>query len=282
MVPECRFYPLGEIRGTQQPRTAWEGIVSTMAPLGTSKPQLYNALIVSPDSDLRARLKLAVHHDQTLGSRTFDKVHACSSLEEAVIHLADDPRFDVVLIPDNYEQSKIESFMERLKTFQNEKYGLVLVLRGSFEDKASLADKFMSGIDGCLCEPFSVESLGEITRIAERVRKENEDARISSAAGLVIESALDEIDFKCAEQSEKKRENFFSTALRRAIGIFRNLSPERRDDYYDTLMKAVDKRTPAPPQAAAPDGDGYTGPSEIIKKRLEAKKASEEHNSNEE
>lgn len=234
----------------------------------------FNALIISSNTGRRGRLKLAVHHDQFFGRPAFKKVHTAVSLQEGIKTLNSEQNYEIVLVTDCFSPEAIEEFLTHLSEMQEQKVGVVLVRKGSNEDGLSLAESLMSGVDGFLYEPFSVDMLREISKIAERVRKENSDKKISAATGLVIDSMSAAIDKKAAELAAGKPRRPYSKRLQLAAKLFRGLSESGLLSFYKTLFSVTENSKPFEKEAA--EAEGYQGASELVKKKYAQKEEEKE------
>lgn len=150
----------------------------------------FKVFIVDPDSDARLRLR------QTTGSVPEIKhVVQFSSPSEALASLGNSGHIDVVFISNRFGKQIVSNFISQAK---QAKGGLdsayVVVLPSVAEGKALLAEVIMDGADGILCEPFSVEQLQEITRLATRVKKERSEARERAAISLMVPEIAKQVD----------------------------------------------------------------------------------------
>ena len=243
------------------------------------KHEPYNALVITPESSRRAHLKMAIHHDQLMGGNTFASVHAASSLPEALAKLQGELSYEIVLISDSYKRDDVAEFVSALHQSCPQKFGIVYVLRCALQERTEIADLLLVGVDSCLCEPFSVETLREITELAAQVRKENAERKIISAAGLIVEAALDEIDRRSDQLRLGGRVGPFSHKIMEASQMFRDLSGDKRDAFFMILADCAEKRRPfegsKEPEGGARSARGqtvYAGASEILKRRFDAKK----------
>jgi len=233
----------------------------------------FNALIISSDTGRRGRLKLAVHHDQFFGRPAFKKVHTAISLQEGIKALCSNQTYEIVLVTDCFSPDAIEEFLKHLSEMTEQKVGVVLVRKGSNEDGLSIAESLMNGVDGFLYEPFSVDMLREISKIAEKVRKENSDKKISAATDLVVDSMSAMIDKKAAEMSAGKPRRPYPKRLLIAAKLFRGLSETGILSFYHTLFSVTEKSKPF--EKELDDSGDYQGASEIIRKKYNKKKEEE-------
>ena len=126
------------------------------------------AILMDRDMDVRMRLKQA-----TSSVSSFGKVHQATKPEEALDKLRSEGPVDVVFISYQYERQQISDFIKAAKAdLAGQDTAYVLVLKRKGESNAALAEYMLTGADGFLFEPFSVDELVEITALATRVKKE--------------------------------------------------------------------------------------------------------------
>ena len=127
---------------------------------------MYCALIVDRDLEHRARLRLAMR-----ASLLFPTVHVANSLQEAELHLSEEP-IDIVFIAMREDEEAINRFIKRLKQeLAGRDAAYVLLLEGR-RSSVEIARTLVDGADALLLEPYSVESLHTISRLAETMKKE--------------------------------------------------------------------------------------------------------------
>jgi len=231
--------------------------------MNRTRPKPLKALIIIEDVERRARLKLAIHHDQYCGLPTFGKVHAVNTLNDGFNKLTSDPGYDLILVSDSFRKDKIEEFLEDVQALREEKFGFIIVLTSNEQEKVAVADNLISGADAFLCEPYSVDMLREITEIAERVRRENQEKRIICGAELVVDVASKEIDHRAKRLLLGKPDRPFSKKIKRAFRMFKGLSEDAQSDFYKTIMNATEKSSPGQKPS------GYDGASERVRMKLE-------------
>ena len=130
----------------------------------------YCALIVEGNLEHRARLRLAMR-----ASLLFPTVHVANSLQEAELHLSEEP-IDIVFIAIREDGDVVNRFIKRLKQeLAGRDAAYVLLLEGR-RNSVEIARTLLDGADALLLEPYSVESLHAISRLAEKMKKERSRA----------------------------------------------------------------------------------------------------------
>ncbi|MCS6894070.1 MAG: hypothetical protein NZO16_05850 [Deltaproteobacteria bacterium] len=152
--------------------------------------QGFKAFIIDPDSDARLRLR-----QSTSSVPDFKSVIQFSSPSEAINQLNQSDHVDVLFVSNRFGKGIVKNFIQNGKqTKGGQDSAYVVVLPSLAEGKAILAEVMMDGADGILCEPFSVEQLTEITRLATRVKKERREAREKAAISLLVPEIAKQVD----------------------------------------------------------------------------------------
>jgi CheY-like chemotaxis protein len=212
--------------------------------------------------DVRMRLKQA-----TSSVTNFGKVHQASIPREALEKMRVEGPIDVVFISYQYDKQQLTDFVKEAKqdpAGQDTAYVLILKRKG--ESNAALAEYMLTGADGFLFEPFSVDELVEITVLATRIKKERLAARELIAVKLLLKDLIKHLDAlylllrngMLAETTKKKFEHLCSRLP--------TLQPETKILYYDLAVEMFG-RVPVPNRDHV--GRRYEGNSRRVKERLE-------------
>ena len=103
-------------------------------------------------------------------SLLFPTVHVANSLQEAERHLSEEP-IDIVFIAIREDGDVVNRFIKRLKQeLAGRDAAYVLLLEGR-RNSVEIARTLLDGADALLLEPYSVESLHAISRLAEKIKK---------------------------------------------------------------------------------------------------------------
>ena len=109
-------------------------------------------------------------------SLLFPTVHVANSLEEADLRLSEEP-IDIVFIAIREDGDVVNRFIKRLKQeLAGRDAAYVLLLEGR-RNSVEIARTLLDGADALLLEPYSVESLHAISRLAEKIKKERSRMR---------------------------------------------------------------------------------------------------------
>ena len=103
-------------------------------------------------------------------SLLFPTVHVANSLQDAEARLSEEP-IDIVFIAMREDGEAIHRFIKRLKQeLAGRGAAYVLLLEGR-RNSVEIARTLVDGADAILLEPYSVESLHTISRLAEKMKK---------------------------------------------------------------------------------------------------------------
>jgi response regulator RpfG family c-di-GMP phosphodiesterase len=228
----------------------------------------YDTITIDPDLDSRMRLKQAMSSVYNFG-----KNFQSQSLDDARSRLGGSEPIDVVFVSSRYSQEDIKNFILKGK---ETKYGqdcaYVLVLQAKDQHSSSVAQNVMIGTDGFLFEPYSVDQLLEITRLAARVKKERGDARERAAVQLLVQDVINQLDQVAYLRSCSVESANGMKKLKDLCSMFHTLTGEKLDIYYQSAVKAFEE---APIPKAVYQPKKYGGVSSRIKKKLEDKILSE-------
>ena len=157
--------------------------------------QKLQVLSVDPDQNSRARLKNAFG-----STRSPAVVSPASTLEGAMTQLKEGESFDLLVLSSSFGFEKISSFVSTMKNTDSGKDLItIVVLKGTERDSSFVVKNFLFGVQGFLCEPFSVDGLSELIKVVEEAKVEKEDKKKKAALDFIIEEVIRSLD-KCARQ----------------------------------------------------------------------------------
>jgi DNA-binding NarL/FixJ family response regulator len=223
----------------------------------------YNCIIVEPDMSSRMKLKQAAAQVTDFGVVT-----PMGTLQDGISALENGERaIDVVFVSARFESSDISQFIQQAKKARlGEDAAYVMIMKAQPQGNASLAENMIIGGDSVLCEPYSVDSLVEITRLAARVKKERQGAREKIAINLLINDIINQVDVVAHLKSAGCELGTSVKKLREMCGVLGNLTPEMRDYYYETAANSF-AEAKVPPKAAA-TSKKYVGVSSRVRKKI--------------
>lgn len=150
----------------------------------------FDALIVDTNPRSRARLK-----DAAMAETVFGKISIESNLDGALARLNESTPCDIVFVNESFAKEDISKFVELAKkTKQGEDCAYILVIKAESAENRVIAESMLGGAHGVLYEPYSVDGLQEVARIASQVKKQNAIKRKKVAVKLLLENLSKEID----------------------------------------------------------------------------------------
>jgi DNA-binding NtrC family response regulator len=199
-----------------------------------------NVLIVDSDQGRRMRLK-----DASRNESSFHRVVALRSLPEAEEKLSELESVGVVFLSHDLESEKVKGFMEYVRLGKgSEDAAFISVLPHEEQQRTSVAIQSMLGIDGFLCEPFSVDTVREIAEIALQVRKEKQEKRLRAAYTLILRDVVNHVDAIAMATSQGNSSALSQRLLRESLAPFASLEQADRDRYYEILIETFGEALP--------------------------------------
>ncbi len=229
----------------------------------------FNCLIVDPDMPGRMRLKQA-----TAPISEFGMVTPVGNINEASAFLNGERLTDVVFLSARLPQEQISPFIQAAKATKGGQDAAYVIVRKNQGDggNTSVAEIMMIGGDGMLCEPYSVDSLLEITLLSARVRKERASEREKVAIGLMVKDLVGQLDLVCCLKANNCEPGLSIRKLKEVSAMIQGLSDESRKVYFEVMQEAF-INAPLPPKALGVKK--YGGASSRVKRRMDQKLADE-------
>ncbi len=228
------------------------------------KVERYHTIIVDSDLERRMRLRQA-----TAMVQYFGEVTAVSELREAISKLQGDRVCDVIFMTSHFPQEEIDAFVKEAKqTKHGQDTAYVLLVGVDKQDSADLAKNIMGGLDGFLLEPYSVDSLVDITRLAAKIKGDRRVAREKAALNLLISKIITQLDV-VAYAKRLGSEGGHSVKQLKELGEqIQRLTGESLSMYHELAIEAF---CAAPLPKRIFKSDAYAGASSRVKQRMEKK-----------
>lgn len=221
------------------------------------------AMIVDPDVATRMRLKQA-----TTAVHQFKEVRLEPNLTEAQRKLEGPNKYDVVFVSERFPHDDVVSFVSGAKGLDGGiDAAYILVLGSADQDSAKVASSMVVGTDGFLLEPYSVDQLVEIVALAQKVRKERQEARQLAAVNFLVKdimAQLDRVAYLKACQVDVGRS---IRVFRDRCKILANFDDGTKKVYFDTALTLFEKA----PIPKAPPAPKYIGASRRVRQTMEKK-----------
>ena len=226
----------------------------------------YNCIILDPDMPSRMKLKQA-----TTQVSDFGKVTPVGTFMDANNILTNaDNHMDIIFVSSRFDNELIVNFInEAKKTKSGQDSAYILIMKALPQGGATLAQSLMMGGDSILCEPYSVDSMLEITRLAAKIKKERSDARERIAISLFINDIVNQIDVVACLKASGCEPGTSVKKLREMCNSLKNLSQEMQTYYLDSISeKFIEAKVP--PKALT-GAKKYGGVSSRVKRKMESK-----------
>lgn len=226
----------------------------------------YSTLIIDPNPEGKVRLQNAC-----TPVACFKGFNYAKTTRLALIRLNDEEPINIVFLAKAFNLEEITTFIKEAKTTKHGQCCAFVLLRPSGDnDDMAVAQELLAGIDAHLREPYSVDSLVEITHLAARIRRDFERKKVASAIKLMIGDVVGELRVTAhfMGEEEKQKSEVYMKQFREAAHVLRSLQPEQKDMYFELLGELLERETPPEP---LPDSLNYKGPSARLKRKLEQK-----------
>lgn len=225
----------------------------------------YQAMIIDHDLDRRMRLRQFTTTIPSYGHvQQCNSVHEASSVvKEGLSHL------DVIFIAHGEEESDLVNFLREAKeTKASQDAAFILVFKTKPNDTSEIANYIQMGMDSFLFEPYSVNSLNEITELSARVKCERTVAREKLAHTLLVTDLIAQIDLVAFLKSAGTVVGKSSARLHEMSAGLKALTAESLQRYYDVAIRLF-MEAPVPKKMF--QVKKYGGVSNRVRERMEKK-----------
>lgn len=225
----------------------------------------YQAMIIDDDLDRRMRLR-----QFTTTIPSYGHVQQCNSVHEATTVVKEGlSHLDVVFIAHGEEADALTTFLREAKDAKaSQDAAFILVFKTKPNDTSEIANYIQMGMDSFLFEPYSVNSLNEITELSARVKRERTVARERLAHTLLVTDLIAQIDLVAFLKSAGTVVGKSSARLHEMAGGLKALSAESLERYYEVALKLFIE---APVPKKMFQVKKYGGVSNRVRERMEKK-----------
>lgn len=221
----------------------------------------YYAVVIDGNPVTRARLREAAS-----AVYLFEKVEQATQLTEGLKILTERAKVDLVLMSNQFGQEEIGEFIESAKkTRTGEDSAYVIVMKGSEANNVNVASSMFIGAHSLLFEPFSVDQLTEITKLADEIRATNTGARKRAALQLLIQNLMTEFDKITVYLARGLNIEKAIKKFQASCAVLRKFDQESFDLYFSLAMNCFEEAKP-PSDAVA-----YNGVSKRLREKMENK-----------
>lgn len=210
------------------------------------KNEKYDILIVDEDNDRRMRLKGA-----TVAANLFGDVQLCKDYKFAISKLREGKERMIVCVGGSESKATLDTFLKQAKGTSGGQDSVYIVsFNGSNSSEASIAKSVLDGIDGVLLEPFSVDSLQDVTNLAAAVYQQRRRAREEAAVKCLVESVLKNLDTVSCLKAMEEAPGEAMKALKEFKEVLQTLDPGLQKYYYSMLIQQSEASV-VPPELTA-------------------------------
>jgi CheY-like chemotaxis protein len=194
----------------------------------------------------------------------FTRVKAVRKLSDALEQLRNGIEYDVLLVSASFAGEAAANFVADARQSDGGKdAAYISVLPSHRIEKEDIAFSIMDGSDGFLFSPFSVSSLREVARVAEKVKREKEKERYRAAITLLLDAVMQNLDMLALAKFLEKEDTNYKKGLDKAIAPIRKLDASFMPIYFELLAEILPEQAEPRPEL------DYEGPSQRVRKMLE-------------
>lgn len=228
-----------------------------------------SAIIVNPDAYKRMLLKQAT----TLMSE-LQRVYQAASFREAVARIENlEAPCDIIFMASDMDPVESEEFIEKCLILQNARdAAFIMVLDSKDQSAGNVAQNLLSGANGILMAPFSVEDLSNVIAISTLVKKQRALARQKQALRILIDEMINKLDAIWYNYCSAQPAGLAVRELKAAAAVLQGLSEDEMTLYYELAADMFDE-VPVPP-VIPKKVEVYVGASSRVKKAVEKRKKS--------
>ena len=222
-----------------------------------------NLLSIGVDSEsaCRVRLKTATQAVPFLKS-----VVLLPSLSDARYVLEQPgPDIDIVFLSERLAHEELLTFAKHAKeNARAQDSAFILLLSGTTKDDSTkAAQSLLSGFDGCLAEPYSIDSVTEICQLSTRLKRERRETREKAAITFLLRDVMKQLDRLAYVKSANIDVGDTIKRLKEACVTFTSFDGESMQRYHEIATELFELAQPA-----APGGANYRGVSRRIKQKM--------------
>jgi DNA-binding NarL/FixJ family response regulator len=228
-----------------------------------------SAIIVNPDAYKRMLLKQAT----TLMSE-LQRVYQAASFREAVARIENlETPCDIIFMSSDLDPVDSEEFIEKCLVLDHSRdAAFIVVLDSKDQSVGNVAQNLLSGANGILMAPFSVEDLSNVITISISVKKQRALARQKQALRILLDEIINKLDAIWYNYCNAQPAGLAIRELRSAAAILKGLSEDEIALYYE-LAANMFEDVPVPP-VIPKKVEVYVGASSRVKKAVDKRKKS--------
>lgn len=204
--------------------------------------------------------------------RDVDRVFQASSYRAALTRIDRvGGSFDLILTASELDPVEGEEFIAKaLEAKASCDAAFIVILEKNDQTVGNVAQNLLSGANGILMSPFSVDDLLEVFELARVVKKQRSGDRHRRALRLVIEGIIKRLDIIWYNWANDIPMGFALRDLREAASVLPGLTQEELEIFFELAIELYGD-LPAPP-VIEKKPCAYQGASARVKKKMESQK----------
>jgi hypothetical protein len=119
-----------------------------------------------------------------------------------------------------------------------------------------------------LVEPYSLNALVEITKLAEKVKAERQAARLRLALRLLVTEIKDQLDRLAAMKKKGCIATISQNVFAEMCSVLKELDPKELEIYYETAIGVFSLNRPAQPSGVNEYFRTYKGVSRRLQEKV--------------
>jgi DNA-binding NarL/FixJ family response regulator len=201
-----------------------------------------SGIVIEADSERRSRCSQAAR-----ANNSFRKISTIAHPREFESRISEGHVFDVVFIGCSVRPEIVGEVVRAAKR-HSEDCACILVASGHEQDAVSLASTMLGGVDGFLCEPFSVDGLAQVAQVAQELKRVNQAQRIKASIRLIVAEMLDSIDDMSAGKAAGRPTPNSSGTLSKLSETVQQLGPDVLPFYHEEIIdRSMERMVPIAP-----------------------------------
>jgi DNA-binding NtrC family response regulator len=199
------------------------------------EPSKLIGFVVDADAVKRSRCAEAAR-----GDGAFKKILTLASPRDFQARIEEGQVCDVLFLGQSLSSDMIIEIIAAAKK-TNEDIACIAVVGSADQQVGSVAAQVVGGVDGFLCEPFSVDGVLLVARIALRLKAQNQEKRVKVAIALMIEDVLSNLDLASVALYQSKSPASIMKQFKEVSNSLKSLNEESTKFYFETLIERTEE-----------------------------------------
>jgi response regulator RpfG family c-di-GMP phosphodiesterase len=218
---------------------------------------MYRATIVDPVTESRLAIQRLMEY-----TAQFNPILTVFDLTEARKGITTAP-IDFMFISDSFPEEETALFIENMKkTPAGKNCTYILTMSPESQSRTAVSNAMLVGIHGFLCQPYTLSSMEDITKLAQKVSCKNTEHRLYAATGLML-TTVDEFSEQEQGKEGKNVKDLWEQIKESCETYKRVTGSSVRDLVEDSLQEE--------PPKEEEEEVGYDGPSERVRKMFNSR-----------